>query len=518
VSGGHRQPTLHAAPQQHGPFDATDVERGADGIARYRGLPESLVHMLRASVERDRNARAVVEGSGRSLTYGELWERCACVAGGLRAAGVGRGERVAIWLPNCIDWVLAFLGAQLAGAVAVPINPRLTDEETRSIVRDCGAKAMIEPGADLPAGRPFAVEDLRAQELAAIFYTSGTTGAAKGAMISHANFLTSGESCLRVLQGEREQGAGMSSLVGVPLIHVVACNSQLIPMLQAGARVELLSSPLDLDGLCAAVSKHAVRHIVSVPAVYHALLRYPPFRELDVSGVAWVSSGGSPIAPSLVAEIQRAFPYAGGGDGYGLTECSGMATFIPRDEALLHAGSVGYAMPVVDLAVADVDPQSGVGELLIRGANVAQGYWNSPEATEETFEDGWLHSGDLARIDDGGRVYIVDRKKDVINRGGENVHSLEVEKVLASAPGVAEAAVLPVPDDMMGEKVGAVIVRSAGARLDLDAVIAHCSTHLARFKVPQYGVVRDDPLPRNAGGKVSKSALNAQTRWGQPLS
>jgi acyl-CoA synthetase (AMP-forming)/AMP-acid ligase II len=502
---------------EHSPFDASDVERGADGIARFRDLPESLVHMLRASVERDRDACALVEVGGDSLTYGELWERCARVAGGLHAEGVKRRERVAIRMPNCIDWVLAFLGAQLAGAVAVPINPLLTGDEVRHIVRDSGARATIEAGAALPNGPPLAVEDLGSDELAAIFYTSGTTGAPKGAMISHQNFVTSGENCLRLLLNAGEHGAEMSSVVGLPLIHVVACNSQLVPMLQVGARAELLRSPLDFDGLFQAIGEHRVKHVVSVPAVYHALLRHPRFAELDVSGVTWVSSGGAPMPAKLMRELQQAFPNAQGGDGYGLTECSGVATFIPRDEVAAHPDSVGYSLPVVDLALADVDPRSGVGELLIRGSNVAEGYWNSPEATDETFADGWLHSGDLARADDDGCVYIVDRKKDMINRGGENVHSLEVENVLREAPGVAEAAVVPVPDEMMGEKVGAVIVRAPDAPLDLRAVIDYSSARLARFKVPQYVVVGDDPLPRNASGKVLKRNLATETRWGEPI-
>ena len=511
------QTSITLAPRGHSPFDASGVERGADGIARYRDLPDSLVHMLHASVERDRSACALVELGGERLTYGGLWERCARVAGGLRAQGIKRGQRVAIRMPNCVDWVLAFLGAQLAGAVAVPVNPLLTDEEVQFIVKDAGCKVTIETGKALPKGPPFAVEDSRPDELAAIFYTSGTTGAAKGAMISHANFLTGSENCQRVLLNGYEQGAEMSSLIGLPLIHVVACNSQLIPMLQVGARAELLRSPLDFEGLCDAVSQHGVRHIVFVPAVYHALLRHTRFRQLDVSGVTWVSSGGSPLPAPLLREIQRAFPHAHGGDGYGLTECSSMATFIPHDQAAAHTGSVGYAMPVVDLALADVDPQSGVGELLIRGANVAQGYWKNPEATAETFAGDWLHTGDLGCVDDGGRVYIVDRKKDMINRGGENVYSLEIEKVLAMAPGVAEAAVVPVPDEMMGEKVGAVVTHSPGVDLDVAALMAHCGEHLARFKVPQYVVVRDDPLPRNASGKVLKAALKTQTRWGRAI-
>ena len=172
-------------------------------------------------------------------------------------------------------------------------------------------------------------------------------------------------------------------------------------------------------------------------------------------------------------------------------------------------------MPVVDLALDRRDPQTGVGELLVRGENVVQGYWNKPEATAETFADGWLHTGDLAQIDEQGLLYIVDRAKDMINRGGENVYSIEVESALAGAPGVVEAAVLPVPDEMMGEKVGAVIV--TGPEFELDAVIAHVRDRIADFKVPQYVALREEPLPRNPGGKVLKAQLRGQAEWGEPL-
>ena len=174
-------------------------------------------------------------------------------------------------------------------------------------------------------------------------------------------------------------------------------------------------------------------------------------------------------------------------------------------------------MPVVDLAIDEPDPETGVGELLVRGENVVQGYWNKPEATAETFVDGWLHTGDLARIDDDGLLYIVDRAKDMINRGGENVYSIEVEAALAGAPGVGEAAVVPVPDDMMGEKVGAVIV--PGRReLDVDAVIAHVRERIADFKVPQYVAVRDRAAaaqPRRQGAQEAQ--LRDETDWGEPL-
>jgi len=260
-----------------------------------------------------------------------------------------------------------------------------------------------------------------------------------------------------------------------------------------------------------------VNQLVSVPAIYHAVLGHPAFGDLDVSRVRWISYGGAPIAESLVHAIKDAFPAARVGNGFGLTETSSLTSFLPDEEAADHADSVGFAMPVVDVALDEPDRDTGVGELLVRGPNVVSGYWNKPDANAETFVDGWLHTGDLARIDQDGLLYIVDRKKDMINRGGENVYSLEVENVLASAPGVAEAAVVAVPDEMMGEKVGAVVVPAPGAELDVAAVIAYCRAHLADFKVPQYIDVREQPLPRNPGGKLLKAALRADTHWGKPL-
>ncbi len=468
--GSDRSSAGAVAPAQRGrnPFDQTGVERGADGIARYLDRPASLVHLLRASVERESEAVALVEVGGQSLTYGELWQRASRVAGGLRGAGIARGDRVAIRLPNGIDWVLAFFGAQLLGAVVVPVNTRFTGEEVEYVVGDSGAKFVFSPDALLPDGEPLAVEDLAPDDLAAIFYTSGTTGFPKGAMTSHANFTTNSENAFRCLSVDRSEGPGISTLV-------------------------------------------------SVPAVYHALMRHPSFAELDVSGVRWVSYGGAPIAASLVHGIMEAFPNACVGNGFGLTETSSLTSFLPHEEAAEHADSVGFAMPVVDLAVDEPDPETGVGELLVRGPNVVQGYWQKPEPSAETFVDGWLHTGDLARIEDDGLLYIVDRKKDMINRGGENVYSIEVENALVSAPGVGEAAAVGVPDEMMGEKVGAAIVPAAGAELDVAAVLGHVREHLADFKVPQYVAVRGEPLPRNPGGKVLKAQLRDETDWGKPL-
>ncbi|MCW2991330.1 MAG: fadD3, partial [Solirubrobacterales bacterium] len=307
------------AARGRNPFDISGVERGADGIARYAGRPASLVHMLRASVERDRDATAVVEVGGGSLTYGELWDRAARVAGGLRAVGVQRGDRAAILLSNGLDWVLAFWGAQLAGAVAVPVNTRFAEAEVAYVVDDSGAAHVFRPGESLPDGEPLAVDDLVRGDLAAIFSTSGTTGFPKGAMTSHANFLANTENAFRCVGVDKAEGPSLATLINVPLFHVTGCNSQLLVMLELGGRVFVLANPLDLEGFLETVAGEGVQMLTSVPAIYHALTRHPLFAGTDLGHVRWVSYGGAPIAADAVHKIMAAFPEARVGNGFGLT-------------------------------------------------------------------------------------------------------------------------------------------------------------------------------------------------------
>jgi long-chain acyl-CoA synthetase len=507
---------VQSAQRGRNPYDVTGVDRGPDGILRYTDRPDSLVAMLRASTDSGPDSLAVAEVGGERLTFGELWDRAARVAGGLRAAGLQRGDRAAILLPNGVDWVLAFWGAQLAGVVAVPVNTRFKEAEIDYVVSDSGAKHVFKDGEALPDGEPVVVDDLAPEDLAAIFYTSGTTGFPKGAMTSHRNFLANNENAVRCVGIDRSEGPELATLINVPLFHVTGCNSQLLVVNELGARAFILPNALDLDGFLRTVSEEGIQMLTSVPAIYHALTRHPRFAKTDLSHVRWVSYGGAPIAADAVHKIIEAFPDARVGNGFGLTETSSLTSYLPHEESVEHADSVGFAMPVVDLALHEPDPESGVGELLVRGENVVQGYWQKAEATEETFVDGWLHTGDLARIDEEGLLYIVDRAKDMINRGGENVYSIEVEAALAGAPGVSEVAVVPVPDDMMGEKVGAVIV-AVGEEFEVDAVIAHARERIADFKVPQYVALRDEPLPRNPGGKVLKTQLRQETEWGEPL-
>lgn len=496
------------------PFDSSGVVRGADGVARYAGLPDSLIAMLRASVDRVPDAEAVTELGGERVTYRGLWDRATRVAGGLAAAGVRRGDRVAIRLPNGLDWVLAFWGTQLAGMITVPVNTRFTDEEARYVIEDSGASYVVLPGEPLPTGNPLAVEAAEPTDVAAIFYTSGTTGFPKGAMTTHENFLSNAETCRRLRLPD--EGVKLRTLVSVPLFHVTGCNSQLLAMLYQGGATVVMPS-FEVQAFLRAVGEERINVLTTVPAIYWLAINQPSFADVDVSAVRWLSYGGAPIAPDLVHRIQQAFPNARVGNGFGLTETSSVSTYLPHEWAAEHADSVGFAAPVVDLSLADVDPHSGVGELLIRGQNVVAGYWQKPGATAEAFRDGWLHSGDLARIDPDGLVSIVDRAKDMINRGGENVYCVEVENALAGAPGVFEVAVVGVPDEVMGEKVGAVIVPAPGQSFDPSAMIDYARDRLADFKLPQYVAVRTEPLPRNPGGKVLKPALRAGTVWGEPV-
>jgi acyl-CoA synthetase (AMP-forming)/AMP-acid ligase II len=396
------------------------------------------------------------------------------------------------------------------------VNTRFKDSEVEYVVSDSGAAHVFKPGQPLPTGDPVTVEGLEPDDLAAIFYTSGTTGFPKGAMTSHVNFLTNTENAVRCVGVDRDEGPSIATLINVPLFHVTGCNSQLLVANELAGRTFILPNALDLEGFLRTVSEEGIQMLTSVPAIYHALTRHPLFAHTDLSHVRWVSYGGAPIAAESVHRIMEAFPSARVGNGFGLTETSSITSYLPHEEAVEHADSVGFAAPVCDLALDEPDPSTGVGELLVRGANVVQGYWNKPDATGATFVDRWLHTGDLARIDDEGLLYIVDRAKDMINRGGENVYSIEVESALAGAPGVGEAAVVPVPDEMMGEKVGAVIVPS-GEDFDPKAVAAYVSERIADFKVPQYIARRHDPLPRNPGGKVLKKQLRDETEWGDPL-
>jgi len=390
------------------------------------------------------------------------------------------------------------------------VNTRLAEAEVDFILADSGAAVVVTGG--LPDGDPVDPVDLPHDSLAALFYTSGTTGRPKGAMTTQENFLTTAESVIRCRDLPRESAEPLKTLISVPLFHVTGCNSQMVTMARIGG-TSVVMPRFEPRAFLTAIEQHRIDLLTSVPTIYELVLRHPDFPTTDVSSVRTLSYGGAPMAPELVHRLLEAFPTARLGNGFGLSETSALATFLPHEYAAEHADAVGFAAPVNDLRI-DRPSERGVGELLIRGPNVVAGYWRDPDRTAETFVDGWLHTGDMATLTDG-MVRIVDRAKDMINRGGENVYSVEVENALCAHPDVVEVAVVGVPDPVMGEKVGAVVLPRPGVSRDelIPSLIDYARTQLADFKVPQFVRVLDGPLPRNAGGKVLKAPLRQDETW-----
>lgn len=507
---------IRPVPRDGNPYPQHGISLDAHGVRHYDNLPASLLDMLRGWAERTPDAEALVELGGDRLTYRHLWDRAARVAGGLRGRGVGTGDRVTVRYPAGVDWVLAFWGTLLAGAIPVAVNIRSAPPEIELVLADSGAVVDLAPGIPLPDGTPYEAPPAAPATVAGLFYTSGTTGRPKGVPTTHEAFLTNCENMIRALDVAADAGGAMRTLISVPLFHVTGCNSQLLTALYVGG-ASVIMPALDPAALVACLSEERISFLVTVPAVYALLLRRGLLPGADMSSVRWAAYGGAPIAASLVGEIKAAFPDARVVNGFGMTETASLMTVLPDAEVIEHADSVGYCVPSVELAVEETSDD--VGELLAKGANITAGYWRRVDATAAAFVDGWLRTGDIVRVDDAGRVRIVDRAKDIIIRGGENISSVELEDALAGAPGVAEAAAIGVPDDVMGEKVGAVVVADPelDGGLDVDAVIAHVSARIADFKVPQYLCVWDGPLPRNPGGKLLKAQLRTQVTWGEPL-
>jgi long-chain acyl-CoA synthetase len=407
--------------------------------------------------------------------------------------------------------------------------------EGGSIERAGAGPLRIVPFAGLLADRPDQVGlpdvDINPDDDATIFYTSGTTGKPKGAVGSHRNstsnlmnlFFVSTTGSMRRsgnlgdVSGETQN----THLVSVPLFHATGCHAIMVTNTAAGGKLVMMHH-FDPERALELIERERITIFGGVPAMVMQVIDSPNFASRDTSSVRSISYGGAPCPPDLVRRIKEHFPTGAAGNGYGLTETSAMTTMITGDDYARKPDSVGPPAPVCDVAVVpedyvaneppvdqSVDPQR-TGELWIKGPNVVRGYWGRPEETALSFTHGWLHTGDVARIDEEGFVHIVDRAKDMIIRGGENVYSVEIEGVLFEHPGVADCAVIGVPHPVLGEEVGAVIVLRPGADVGADELSRFVAERLAAFNVPTRYWFRADPLPRNPAGKVLKRELRAE--------
>jgi long-chain acyl-CoA synthetase len=363
---------------------------------------------------------------------------------------------------------------------------------------------------------------------ATIFYTSGTTGRPKGAVGTHRNMCTNLMSLFFInTRGATRFGTGLAPigekaqaafLLSVPLFHATGCHSVMVSNLAAGGKLVMMHH-FDPERALELIEREKIGTFGGVPAMVMQVLDSPDFSKYDTSSIRGVSYGGAPAPPDLVRRIRAAWPIGQPSNGYGLTETSSVTSMNAGGDYIARPESVGPPVPVCDVAVMPEDfpgdePDDSVpqgpdvrGELWIKGPNVVRGYWNRPEETAKTFSHGWLHTGDVARLDEDNFIYIVDRAKDMIIRGGENVYSVQVEAALFEHPAVADCAVIGVPHPTLGEEVGAVVVLRPGAKVTADELRLHVKDRLAGFMVPTHIWFRAEPLPRNPQGKVLKREL-----------
>jgi fatty-acyl-CoA synthase len=486
-----------------------------------------------------RPEQPMVVFEGATTTYGEMAARATALAAGLAERGVGQGDVVALLSYNCPELLEAIFAANRLGAVAMPINWRLAAPEVRYILEHSEARALVcdaellELGgeaakgldvaqvgiaADAPDGWT-AVADLRLDagglptvdtspdDVHRLMYTSGTTGRPKGVMLTHANLAWKNYAHI-VEFGFTSDDLGLAC---GPLYHVGALDLTTTSLIAAGGTV-IVHRVFDAAAVVEELERSRVTTVWLAPAMVNAIMAIPDVEQRDLSSVRVIINGGEKMPIPLIERIQRTFPSAWFADAYGLTETVSGDTFLDRDSIITKLGSVGRPCLHLELDVWDAEGRSVApgekGEIVLRGPKVFKGYWRDPEATAKALEGGWFHTGDIGVRDEDGYLYIVDRLKDMIISGGENIAGSEVERVLYEHPAVLEVAVVGRPDERWGEVPVAHVVRREGARATAEELIEHCRGQLARFKVPKE-VTFLDALPRNPSGKILKRELRS---------
>lgn len=487
---------------------------------------ETIGALLEVTAERHANECAVVCGDVRH-TYSELSRRCRRLAAALHGLGLDIGERVGVVAHNCHRYLELYLTVPAAGMVLVPLNRRLTDGEIDYALRDSGTRVLFtdRPGLGRPGTTVVDLHDdyeslleaveeasfppISSEAVAGLFYTSGTTGAAKGVMLSHANLAANAVTWT----AQWPFGRDTRWLLVAPMFHLAGTNAVLATV-AAGGRHVVLPTFAAAGALDLIAAERATATLV-IPTMLAAMADEQLQRPRRVSSVTHLSHGGAPIATQTLRRAARAFPQAELMNIYGTTETAPNVTFLPGEESLLDSRIVRSSGRVVhgaEIAVVNASgqelPAGEVGEVIVRGPMVMGGYWNKPDATAAALKDGWYYTGDLGYTDPDGFLYLVDRRRDMIVTGGENVYSTEVEEVLYRHPKVLEAAVFGVPDSRWGEAVHAVVVLRESLS-DEDELTEHCRGHMASFKVPKTIEITDHPLPKSGAGKILKRELRA---------
>ena len=495
---------------------------------------------LRRAVQIAPNKIAVID-EGHSFSFAELYARCCALVGALRVLGINRGDRVAILAGNSHRYLETYLGVPAGGFVVVPLNTRHAQPELKYALEDSGARVLItdrDPGAladvvehiiSIPEPYESLLADVTEStfgdepvedDLAGLFYTGGTTGLAKGVMLSHRNLIANTFNWLTAVP----QSADDIFLVMAPMFHAAGSNGILGCIWMTSCQVMLgafdPAEALDL------IEQHRVTESLGVPTMLAAMAEEQRANPRDTSSLRLMAHGGSPIATEVIKRTRSAFPTAGLVEVYGATELSPLATILVDEELLIddpRARSCGQPVLGNEIRILDEGGEEvargEVGEVVVRGTNVMVGYWDKPEQTQAVMKNGRYWTGDLGYMDEDGYVFLVDRSKDMIVSGGENVYSTEVEEVLYQHPAVLEAAAFGVPDEKWGEAVHAVVVpRPEFHNVDPEEIISFCRERIAGYKVPKCIDIRDDPLPKSGPGKVLKRELRAPFWDGQDRS
>lgn len=504
----------------------------------------NITHGLRRALQVNAGGRSTVFGA-RRRTWRETGARVARLAGGMRALGISPGDRVAVLALNSDRYLELYLAVGWAGAVVVPLNIRWSPLENEDALRDCRArllfvdKAFLATGqalakalpdlklvyaddGDVPAGfagyedlaeRTEAIPDAmrRGEDLAGIFYTGGTTGRSKGVMLSHQNLMANALNAL----GEGLWPQSSVYLHAAPMFHLANGAAMYSILLSGGSNVILPS--FTPEGVMATIATERVTDILLVPTMIQMFVDHPALASYDLSSLRGISYGASPISEAVLDRATRALPKVTFTQAYGMTELSPIATLLHWKEHIgdgrargRHRGAgratLGCEVRIVDANDQPV-PRGTVGEIVARGDNVMMGYWERPEETARAVVDGWMHTGDGGYMDEDGFIYVVDRVKDMIISGGENVYSVEVENAVAQHPAVAQCAVIGIPSEEWGEQVHAVVVTRQGTALAPEELIAFCKTLIAGYKCPRSVDVRQEPLPLSGAGKILKREL-----------
>jgi long-chain acyl-CoA synthetase len=471
--------------------------------------------------------RTAILFENRRTSYRELWERCGKLAGMVSAQGAAPGDRIAILADNSPQYLEMYVGLPAAGFVIVPLNTRHAQPELQYALKDAEARLLItdrDPGAlaklvDTVISLPDEYESLLAGALAAelgvgitedtlagLFYTGGTTGESKGVMLSHRNLISNTFHNMTIAQLSQDD----VWLILAPMYHAAGTNGVLGGIWTASCQIPLRAfdpaTALDL------IEEHAVTHTLGVPAMIAAITELQRTSPRDVSSLRLLLHGGSPIATEVVRRASSAFPGTEFAHVYGATETAPLVSGIRNEQLCLdepRGRSCGQALIGVQLKIVDEhgsELSAGeVGEVAAKGPNIMQGYWRKPEQTAEVLRDGWYHTGDLGRMDADGYLYLVDRAKDMIVTGGENVYCSEVEEALYKHPAVLEAAVIGVPDGKWGEAVHAVVVQRKP--VSADELIEFCRGHIAGYKLPKGITFSETELPKSGPGKILKREL-----------